>query len=455
MKRKSKNENVKALDIVAAIGSVTKEKSISMDLVIETLRDALCTAAKRYLGKPTNVEVKVEKEKGIIEVYTRQTVVATIVDPEKEISVEEAKGIDPELEVGDELMQDLDIDLFGRTAIATAKQVIIQRVREAEREKVFADYSERIGELVTGTVQQIDKGNILVNLGRTEALLPYKEQIRKERYRQGDPIKGCIADVKNNPKGPQVIISRTAPQFLARLFELEVPEIFDKTVKIVKVVRDPGFRSKIAVTTSDDRVDPVGACVGMRGNRVQAIVRELSNERIDIINWTDELSLLVRRVFSPAEVKRVVPVNEKKIVVIIREDDLAQAIGKEGQNIRLASKMLERDIDVYGDEEFAAFTEEERNAIQTGVPVKEPDDDAAKDAADTGIVDETAGNDVADDADATVAVDPADGEMPVEVLVENAVENDSEAEIEIDPDKAVPGVEGPVEEGTGEGDEQV
>jgi transcription termination/antitermination protein NusA len=438
MKKKSKNENVKALDIAAALASVTKEKSISMDLVSDTLRDALVTAAKRYLGKPTNVEAKVDKEKGLIEVYTRQTVVETLVDPEKEISVEEAKKIDPGLEVGDELMQDLDIDRFGRSAIQTAKQVIIQRVREAEREKVFADYGERIGELVTGTVQQIDKGNILVNLGRTEALLPYKEQIRKERYRQGDPIRGCIAEVKNNPKGPQVIISRTAPQFLARLFELEVPEIFDKTVKIVKVVRDPGFRSKIAVTTSDDRVDPVGACVGMRGNRVQAIVRELSNERIDIINWTEELSLLVRRVFSPAEVKRVVPVSEKKIVVIIREEDLAQAIGKEGQNIRLASKMLEKDIDVYGDEEFAGFTEDERNAILAGLPPASTAGEAnnAPAAADADP-EEARENDAPELAGAEAA---ADMDSPVESLVEQAVELDTEKEIEIDPEKSpIPG----------------
>jgi N utilization substance protein A len=437
MKKKNKNENVKALDIAAALASVTKEKSISMDLVSDTLRDALVTAAKRYLGTPTNVEVKVDKEKGLIEVYTRQTVVEAIVDPEKEITLADAKKIDPELEVGDELMQDLDIDRFGRSAIQTAKQVIIQRVREAEREKVFADYGERIGELVTGSVQQIDKGNILVNLGRTEALLPYKEQIRKERYRQGDPIRGCIAEVKNNPKGPQVIISRTAPQFLARLFELEVPEIFDKTVKIVKVVRDPGFRSKIAVTTSDDRVDPVGACVGMRGNRVQAIVRELSNERIDIINWTEELSLLVRRVFSPAEVKRVVPVSDKKIVVIIREEDLAQAIGKEGQNIRLASKMLEKDIDVYGDEEFAAFTEEERTAIQAGLPPKPPEAEEEKE----GAVAADGEPEVARENDAPeVAASAVEPDLSVESLVEGAVEEESESEIEIEPDKRAPGI---------------
>ncbi len=369
MKRKSRNEALKAIDIAASISAVTKEKSISMDLVLETLKDALATAARKFLGKPANVEVKVDREKGTLEVYTRQTVAEIVEDPENQIELEEAREIDSDIQIGDELVQDLDIDLFGRVAIQTAKQVIIQRVREAERDKIFADYSERKGELVTGTVQQIEKGNILVNLGRTEALLPYKEQIRKEHYRQGDNIRACISEVKNNPKGPQVIISRTCPEFLARLFELEVPEIFDKTVRIVKVVRDPGHRSKIAVSTSDSRVDPVGACVGMRGNRVQAIVRELSNERIDIINWTDELSLLVRRVFAPAEVKRVVPVGFSKIVVVIREEDLAQAIGREGQNIRLASKMLDREIDVFGDEEFANMTDEQRNAATSEAPV--------------------------------------------------------------------------------------
>ncbi|HEX3019231.1 MAG TPA: transcription termination factor NusA [Chitinispirillaceae bacterium] len=369
MKRKSKSEAIKALDIVASIGAVTKEKSISMDLVLETLKDALATAARKYLGKPINVEVKVDREKGLLEVFTRQMVVEVVEDPEKQILLEDAREIEDDIEIGDELIQDLDIDLFGRMAIQTAKQVIIQRVREAEREKIFADYSERVGELITGTVQQIEKGNILVNLGRTEALLPFKEQIRKEHYRQGDNIRACIVEVKNNPKGPQVIISRTSPDFLARLFELEVPEIFDKTVRIVKVVRDPGHRSKIAVSTSDSRVDPVGACVGMRGNRVQAIVRELSNERIDIINWTDELSLLVRRVFAPAEVKRVIPVGNHKIIVVIREEDLAQAIGREGQNIRLASKMLDKEIDVFGDEEFANMSDEQRNAVQSEIPV--------------------------------------------------------------------------------------
>jgi transcription termination/antitermination protein NusA len=440
MKRKNKTENVKALDIAAAIGGVTKEKSIPMDLVIDTLRDALCTAAKRFLDKPTNVEVKIDREKGIIEVYTRQTVVEVVLDPENHITLSEAKKIDPDLEIGDELMQDLDVDLFGRSAIQTAKQVIIQRVREAERDKIFADYGKRIGELVTGTVQQIDKGNILINLGRTEAILPYKEQIHKERYRQGDTIRGCIVDVRSNTKGPQVIISRTAPEFLARLFELEVPEIFDKTVKIIKVVRDPGFRSKIAVTTSDERVDPVGACVGMRGNRVQAIVRELSNERIDIINWTSELSLLVRRVFSPAEVKRVSPVGDKKIVVIIKEENLAQAIGKEGQNIRLASKMLEKEIDVYGDEEFAAFSEEKRAELVSENYVPSNDGNDAIDsivaeedmpiAEDSPEIAEIVGQNNADDASKDITE-----EEVVQSIVEQAVEDLTDPENPEDEEK--------------------
>ncbi|HEX2958813.1 MAG TPA: transcription termination factor NusA [Chitinispirillaceae bacterium] len=436
MKRKNRNEAVKALDIASSISAVTKEKSISMDMVLDTLKDALATAARKFLGKPINVEVKVDREKGTLEVFTRQTVVEVVENPETQILIAAARAVDEELDIGDELIQDLDIDLFGRMAIQTAKQVIIQRVRDAERSKIFADYGERIGELITGTVQQIEKGNILVNLGRTEALLPYKEQIRKEHYRQGDNIKACILDVRNNPKGPQVIISRTCPEFLARLFELEVPEIFDKTVRIVKVVRDPGHRSKIAVTTNDSRVDPVGACVGMRGNRVQAIVRELSNERIDIINWTDELSLLVRRVFAPAEVKRVIPVGEHKIVVIIREEDLAQAIGREGQNIRLASKMLDREIDVFGDEEFAGMTDEQRNAtLSEPAPQPAPEEDSAVKKPGSGEGDTSTGEEFStEDVDPAEAMENvhrsnANEEDPVlGEIVEDAIETLSESD---------------------------
>ena len=363
--KKKKTEVTKGIDIAAALSAVTKEKSISMDLVLDSLKDALASAARKYLNNSIHVEINVDREKGVIEAYTLQYVVDEVEDPEKEIHIDEAKKIDEELEIGDEVVGELDINEFGRSAIQTAKQIIMQRVREHEREKIYVDYSERIGELVTGTVQQIDKGNILINLGRTEALLPYKDQIRKERYRQGDTIRGTIIEVKNTLKGPQVIISRTSPIFLERLFEIEVPEIFEKIVRIIKVVRAPGYRAKVAVITNDSRVDPVGACVGMRGNRVQAIVRELSNERMDIINWTDEMNLLVRRVFAPSEVKRVIPVGENNMVVIVLEEDLAQAIGKEGQNIKLASKLIDKEIDIFGDEEFEELTDEQREEVLT------------------------------------------------------------------------------------------
>ncbi|MDR3012121.1 MAG: transcription termination factor NusA [Chitinispirillales bacterium] len=420
MKKKTNKEALKAENIVASLGAVTKEKSISMDMVLETLRDALATAAKRYLGTPVNVEAKIDRDKGTIEVYTRRVVVEEVEDPEFEISLEEARAeVGKGIAVGEEIIEDLDINLFGRMAVQTAKQVIVQRVREAERDRIFSDYSERIGTIVTGKVQQVERGNILVDIGRTEALLPFREQIRKERYAQGANIRACITDVRNSAKGPQVIISRTCPEFLERLFESEVPEISDKTVKIVRVVRDPGHRSKIAVTTSDSRVDPVGACVGMRGNRVQNVVRELANERIDIINWTDELSLLVRRVFAPAEVKRVIPIGDSKIVVVIAEDGLALAIGREGQNIRLASKMLEREIDVFGDEEFAGLSDEQRAAALSEDTEQDSHDDGGDEGDDVDTVDS------ADAVDSNVDGDADDAVGNTDEAADEALENES------------------------------
>ena len=253
-----------ASDLIKVLDQVGRERGVEKETLIKTLEEAVRAAARKKLGPNYDLEINFNDEMGEIEIFEFKEVVQKVNNENLEISLEQASEIDPEVVIGDSLGIKMDMDDLGRVAAQSAKQVIIQRVREAEREKIFADYSDRVGELVTGTVQQIEKGNILVNLGRTEALLPYREQIRKEHYRQGDNIRACILEVKNNPKGPQVIVSRTCPEFLARLFELEVPEIFDKTVRIVKVVRDPGHRSKIAVTTNDSRVDPVGACVGMR-----------------------------------------------------------------------------------------------------------------------------------------------------------------------------------------------
>jgi N utilization substance protein A len=258
---------------------------------------------------------------------------------------------------------EIPIENFGRAAIQSAKQILLQKVRDAERDKIFEDYQHRIGTLVSGTVQQVDRGNILVNLGKTEGIIPLKEQIRKERYRQGDTIRAYIANVSTNTKGPQILLSRTHPEFLAELFKLEVPEIYDGIVQIKAVARDPGFRAKIAVTTKDDRIDPVGACVGMKGNRVQAIVRELSNERIDIIHWSDDQATYIRRALSPANLKQISDIGDGRVVVIVGDEDLSQAIGRGGQNVRLASKMIGKELDIYGQTEFGNMPPEEKEVL--------------------------------------------------------------------------------------------
>jgi len=369
------------IDLVGFITQIAREKNVSMDVVIDSLKLGLITAARKYINKPVNVEAKVDKEKGDLSVFIRQKVVEIINDPEKEITIQDAREINPKIKLNEYLIVDLPIDAFGRAAVQTAKQIVMQRVREAEREKIFEDYQERVGELITGSVQQIDRGNILVNLGRTEALLPWREQIRKEKYRQGDTIRALIVNVENSPNGAQVILSRTAPDFLSKLFELEVPEIYDGIVEIKAVARDPGLRSKIAVISRDERVDPVGACVGMKGNRVQAIVRELSNERIDIINWVDDITILIKRTLAPAEVKKVNEIEDNRVIVIVTDDSLAQAIGKNGQNIRLTSQLVGREIDIFGNEEWAAKSEEDKAAALR--PKSKPEAVEAKEQAES------------------------------------------------------------------------
>ena len=240
---------------------------------------------------------------------------------ERYMLVGEAQEYNPDATAGDYLEMEIPIENFGRAAIQSAKQILLQKVRDAERDKIFEDYQHRIGTLVSGSVQQVDRGNILVNLGKTEGIIPLKEQIRKERYRQGDTIRAFIANVSTNTKGPQILLSRTHPDFLAELFKLEVPEIYDGIVIIRGVARDPGYRAKIAVSTKDDRIDPVGACVGMKGNRVQAIVRELSNERIDIIHWSDDPHSYIRRALSPANIKQITEIGDGRVVIIVGDED--------------------------------------------------------------------------------------------------------------------------------------
>lgn len=363
-------------NIVEALGQVAKEKNLGGELVLSTLRTSLVGAARKYLGVQKNVEADIDQTKGLIRCFLRVEVVDDLPDypddlspedqllfDEKYMLIHEAKQYQQSIRIGDTLEVDIPIAAFGRAAIQVAKQSLTQKVREVERQRVFDDYRDRIGTIVTGSVQQVDRGDILVNLGRTEAIVPSREQIRKERYRQGDSIRAYICDVAQNTKGPQVVLSRTHPEFLAKLFELEVPEIYDEIVEIRAVARDPGFRAKIAVFSRDERIDPVGACVGMKGNRVQAIVRELSNERVDIIHWTEDLAAYVKRLFSPADVKKVIGCEDNRIVVVVATEDLSLAIGRSGQNVRLSSKLLGKEIDVYGEEDFNALSEEQREDI--------------------------------------------------------------------------------------------
>ena len=338
---------VTATDLKRVIDQVSREKGVDREVLIKTLEEAVKAAAKKKLGPNYDLEVTFNDEMGEIEVFEFKQVVEKVTEEDLEVSLEEAHEIDPESQVGDSLGIKMDTDEFGRIAAQSAKQVIMQRLREAERNLVYGDYKDRRGEIVHGIVQRFDKGGIIVNLGRTEAELPLKEQIPKESYKQGDRIRAYILDVKQFSRGPQIVLSRTHPNFLSALFENEVPEIAEGIVTIVQVAREPGSRAKIAVTSRDSDVDPVGACVGMKGSRVQAVVQELRGEKIDIVPWDPESSKFICNALAPAEIIRVIVEEENHTMeVVVPDDQLSLAIGKRGQNVRLASKLSGWHLDV-------------------------------------------------------------------------------------------------------------
>ncbi len=393
MARKAKKFIMDGNEVLEALMAVTKEKNISREVAKESLCDSLSQAAKKYLNTNLNIRFEISEKDGMLRSFTSQIVVEddAIEDIYNEIQLSEAReDYGEDVVVGEELQEEIDLDInnFGRAAIQIAKQIIMQRVREFERKRVFDDFNDRIGELVNGTVQQVERGNVIINLGRTEALLPRSLQIRGERYHQGDTVKGVIVEVKDNAKGAQVIISRTDSEFLKRIFEIEIPEVFEGIVRVTHVERAPGYRAKVAVETDDPRVDPVGSCVGMRGNRIQAIMRELNNERMDIINWSSDVSLLVRRALASADVKRVFPVSDSRVVVLVADEDLARAIGREGQNIRLTSKFIGKQVEIYGEDEFEDFSEDKRARI-----LAEEDEDAELVDEDMIIDDDILGED--------------------------------------------------------------
>ena len=358
-------------EVLEALGQIAQEKNVDRALVIETLEIGLLSATKRRFGTSDNVEVNIDVNSGNIEVVATKSVVKDeeIEDPALQIGLTAAREIEPGVKVNGEIRELLRFADFGRNAIQSTKQILIQRVREAEREKIYEDYQNRIGEIISGTVQQISHGDILINLGRTEAVIPLKEQIRKERYRQGDPIRAYLVNVLRTSKGPQVVLSRTHPQFLVKLFQFEVPEIYEGIIEIRAVAREPGERAKIAVYSNDARIDPVGACVGMKGSRVQAVVRELSNERIDIVPWSEDEAIFLSRGLSPATVKRVVvDRNKTTMTAIVDDDQLSLAIGKSGQNARLAAQLTGWKVDIITETRFQEL-QDERAA--TFVPLTE------------------------------------------------------------------------------------
>ncbi|HEY4744392.1 MAG TPA: transcription termination factor NusA [Desulfuromonadaceae bacterium] len=362
------------ISIKHAIEQIVKEKGIDRQVVLEAMEQAVLTAANKKYRNTRDLEARYNPDTGEVELFEFVTVVDEVLDSYKEIGLEEAKEIDPDVEIGDSLGEKLDASGFSRIAAQTAKQVIIQKVREAERETIFNEYSDRQWEIITGMVRRFEKGDLLVDLGRAEAVLPSKEQMPREVYRAGDRVRAIITEIRMTTKGPQIILSRTHPSMLAKLFEAEVPEIAEGIVEINAIVRDPGSRAKIAVSSNDSDVDPVGACVGMRGARVQNVVSELRGEKIDIIPWSEDIARFACNALSPAQVSKVfVDEENRNLEVVVADDQLSLAIGKRGQNVSLAARLTGCRIDIKSEskaaeaelQEYASFDGTETAEAET------------------------------------------------------------------------------------------
>jgi N utilization substance protein A len=334
-------------DLNRIIEQVGKDKGIDKKILIDALEQALLAAARKKYGPKQEIESKYNEEAGEIELFQFKTVVKEVKNPHTEIGFANARELDADVEVGDSLGTKIDLSEFGRIAAQTAKQVIIQKVKDAERENIFEDFKDRKGEVISGTVQRFERGSIIVNLGRAEAVIPQQELVPRETYKPGDRIRAYVLDVRKTPKGPQIILSRSNPNFLIKLFELEVPEVSEGIVKILNAAREPGSRAKIAVYSEDSDVDPVGACVGMKGSRVQSVVQELRGEKIDIIPWSEDAASFVCNALAPAEISKVIIHQDTRAMEVVVEDDqLSLAIGRRGQNVRLAAKLTDWKIDI-------------------------------------------------------------------------------------------------------------
>ncbi|GAA6212860.1 transcription termination factor NusA [Hyphomicrobiales bacterium 4NK60-0047b] len=360
------------LELLQIAEAVAREKSINREVVIEAMEDAIQKAAKSRYGSENEIQAKIDPETGEIKLSRLLEVVETVVNEATEITLKAAKRAQKDIEVGQILAEDLPPLDFGRVAAQNAKQVIVQKVRDAERERQYEEYRDRIGEVANGTVKRVEYGNVVVDLGRAEAIVRRDESLPRENFRYGDRVRAYIYDVRREQRGPQIFLSRTRPEFMAKLFAQEVPEIYDNIVNIKSVARDPGSRAKIAVLSQDSSIDPVGACVGMRGARVQAVVNELQGEKIDIIPWSHDAATFIVNALAPAEVVKVVLDEDlERIEVVVPDDQLSLAIGRRGQNVRLASQLTGWEIDILTEQqeseqrqkEFAERTEKFMKAL--------------------------------------------------------------------------------------------
>jgi len=393
-------------DLKRVIDQVRKDKGIKEELIIGALEAAMLTASRKKFGANKDIESRYNPEIGEVELFQFQTIVEEVSDPDNEITLESARELDPEAEIGDSLGIKLPSTEFGRIAAQTAKQVIIQRVRAAERDMIYDEYKDREGELISGFVRRFEKRNIIVDIGKTEALLPEREQIPRESFRSGDRIKAYVAEVRKDTKGPQIILSRVHQDFMVKLFTLEVPELYEGIVTVKGAVREAGSRAKIAVASSDSQVDPVGACVGMRGSRVQSVVQELRGEKIDIVEWDEDIANYICNALSPAEILRVIlDEDSRSVEVVVPDDQLSLAIGKKGQNVRLAAMLVGWRIDITTESKSEKPSLDERLQEELA---------AARASEDAAAVEEVS-NAVSDD----IASVPGVGGKTAEILKEN------------------------------------
>ncbi|WP_319466150.1 transcription termination factor NusA [uncultured Pseudodesulfovibrio sp.] len=340
-------------ELKKAIDQISKDRGIDRDLLVDTLEEAVRSAVARKYGETMDIEVAFNEDNGEIEVFEFKVVVEEVHDPISEISLEDAEEHDPNARIDDEMGFPVKVEDLGRIAAQSAKQVIIQRMRDAEQEIIYEEYKDRVGEISSGIIQRRDRTGWIINLGRTEALLPKDEQIPRERYKRGDRVQAYIIDVLKESRGPQVVVSRSHPDYMIELFKREVPEVSDNTVKIMGVARDPGLRAKVAVMSRDRDVDPVGACVGIRGSRIQNVVQELKGERIDIVVWSPDIAMYAQHALSPALISRItVDEEEEALEVVCPDDQLTLAIGRKGQNVKLAAKLLGWKIDIFTESRY-------------------------------------------------------------------------------------------------------